>query len=120
MQTHLDNIQAEFDLAKEQHTKAIAEKDKQIAELQELLDAAEGMQELTMFQDHATAAGLSVTQWIKMTLQNSLKYNSVPVTKYAYQRLCQAASRKSTSLARFTNTKAFEQLILNALDNYNL
>lgn len=120
MEIHLEKIRAEFELEREQHAKLLADKENEIEELRELLNAAEGMRELRMFREHATAAGLTLTQWIKMTLQNSLKYNSVPVTKYAYQRLCQAASRKSSSLVGITQTKAFEKLVINALDNYEL
>lgn len=120
MENHLDQIRTELNLEREQHAKELADKTQEIEELKGLLDAVEGMQDLLTFQSHATAAGLSLSQWIKMTLQNSLKFNNVPVTKYAYDCLCKAASRKSTSLVGITQTQEFEKLILVALDNYNL
>ncbi|MYB02001.1 hypothetical protein F4X90_20325 [Candidatus Poribacteria bacterium] len=111
-------MEALFQKLQEEHAEVVAKLEHRIRTLEQALDATGMASTLLAYQDHATAANMTLDEWVVRTLDNAVKYNSIPVSNELYKRLCAMAGAKGKSLVMFIQqNKKFDALINQALDN---
>lgn len=117
MEKHLQAIQAEYEQLRVKAENDRREAEAEIARLQSVIDASEGMDALMVYQEHAAAAGITLHEWIRMKLTLAIKFNNIPVTRKLYQRFVQLAGNRGTSLVNVTQTEAVEKVLMAAIEN---
>lgn len=116
----LEQLQAAFEQSIDIHATERAELEAKIERLQNLLDSVENLQHLSAYESYATAAGLSLHEWVRRQLDDAIRTKRIPVSDAVYQKVCSLAGGRSTSISRLTKSKSMDLVIINAIDNQKI